>query len=55
MKVPSFNEKTTNRPKHGAKKDVKTQGSAKLWEFEGSEPRILRDAQVLSGCELKAT
>ena len=32
MKVPIFNEKSTNRPKHGAKKTVKTQGSGNIIE-----------------------
>ena len=42
MKVQSFNDKSTNRQKYGAKKNVKTQGSAKLWKIEGPKPRILR-------------
>ena len=32
MKVPTFNKKSTNRLKHGAKKTMKTQGSGNIME-----------------------
>ena len=44
MKVPIFNDKSTNRPKHGVKKSVKTQGSGKIIENEGPKHRILGGA-----------
>ena len=43
MKVFVFNDKSTNRPKHSVKENVKTQGSGKNMKKQGPEPRILRD------------
>ena len=51
MKVHIFNDKSTNRPKHGVKQTVKTQGSGKIMKNEGPKHRILRglrDKKVLS-------